>query len=161
MRFNASISLLALTGTLALALAPTALATPRGANGQAKKAVTITNAPAWTPAEQAATPERDWINVGGNVQQQHYSKLNQINAGNVGSLKEAWHIRLDGSGTASKYNNEATPLVFAGIMYIATGNNDVFALDAKTGQRVWTHLSNIPQNINTICCGWDARGLAI
>ena len=144
-----------------LALAPPALATPSGANGQAKKAVTITSAPAWTPAEQAATPMRDWINVGGNIQQNHYSGLNQINGGNVGSLKEAWHVHLDGSGLASKYNNEATPLVYNGVMYITTGNNDVFALDAQTGQRLWTHLSGIPQNINTICCGWDARGLGI
>src|SRR4051812_43155171 len=113
---------------LVLILAPTALATPQGQAGQAKKqAVTITNAPAWTPAEQAATPERDWINVGGNIQQQHYSKLDQINAGNVGSLKQAWHIHLDGSGTLAKYNNEATPLIYNGVMYIPTGNNDVFA----------------------------------
>jgi quinohemoprotein ethanol dehydrogenase len=161
MRFDARKPLLALTGVLALALVPTAFATPHGANGQAKTAVTITNAPAWTPAEQAATPMRDWINVGGNIQQQHYSGLNQINTGNVGSLKEAWHVHLDGSGLASKYNNEATPMVYNGVLYITTGNNDVFALDAATGQRLWKHLSNIPQNINTICCGWDARGLAI
>jgi alcohol dehydrogenase (cytochrome c) len=144
-----------------LALAPPASAMPNGANGQAKKAVTITNAPAWTPAEQALTPMRDWINVGGNIQQQHYSGLTQINGGNVGSLKEAWHVHLDKSGTLSKYNNEATPLVYNGVLYITTGNNDVFAIDAATGQRLWTHLSGIPQNINTICCGWDARGLAI
>jgi alcohol dehydrogenase (cytochrome c) len=144
-----------------LALAPTALATPNGANGQAKRALTITSAPAWTPAEQAATPMRDWINVGGNIQQNHYSGLNQINGGNVGSLKEAWHVHLDGSGTASKYNNEATPLIYNGVLYITSGNNDIFALDAQTGARLWTHLSNIPQNISTICCGWDARGIAI
>src|SRR6266545_3458221 len=161
MRFSRWLVLLSSMGAL-LAFIPTALATPGGANGQAaKKAVVITSAPAWTPAEQALTPERDWINVGGNIQQQHYSKLNQINAGNVGALKEAWHIHLDGSGTAAKYRNEATPLVYAGVMYIPTGNNDVFALDAATGQRLWTHLANEPQNMNTICCGWDARGLAI
>jgi quinohemoprotein ethanol dehydrogenase len=161
MRIGRCLILLGLMGALVLALVPTAFATPQGQNGQAKKAVTITSAPAWTPAEQALTPERDWINVGGNIQQQHYSALKEINAGNVASLKEAWHIHLDGSGQLAKYNNEATPLVYAGVMYIPTGNNDVFALDAATGQRLWTHLANEPQNMNTICCGWDARGLAI
>jgi quinohemoprotein ethanol dehydrogenase len=161
MRIGRCLILPTLVGAFLLALVPTAFATPQGQNGQAKKAVTITSAPAWTPAEQALTPERDWINVGGNIQQQHYSALSQINAGNVAALKEAWHIHLDGSGTLAKYNNEATPLVYAGIMYIPTGNNDVFALDAATGQRLWTHLANEPQNMNTICCGWDARGLAI
>jgi len=128
---------------------------------KAKKAVTIVSAPAFTPQEQAATPARDWITVGGNIQQQHYSSLSQINSGNVGALKEAWHVHLDNSGTAAKYNNEATPLVYDGVMYIVTGNDDVFALDAATGQRLWTHLSSIPQNMNTICCGWDARGLGL
>jgi quinohemoprotein ethanol dehydrogenase len=129
------LGLLLAVGALFVFASP-ALATPQGANGQAKTAVTITSAPAWTPAEQALTPMRDWINVGGNIQQQHYSGLNQINGGNVGSLKEAWHVHLDGSGLLSKYNNEATPLVYNGVMYITTGNNDVFALDAATGQRL-------------------------
>jgi alcohol dehydrogenase (cytochrome c) len=149
MKLARSVFLLGLLGAL-LALAPTSFA-----------ATSITLAPAWTPQEQAATPERDWINVGGNIQQNHWSKLTDINAGNVGALKEAWHIHLDNSGTLAKYNNEATPLVFNGVMYITTGNNDVFALDAATGERLWSHFANEPQNMNTICCGWDARGLAI
>jgi PQQ-dependent dehydrogenase (methanol/ethanol family) len=159
MRFGRYVWLLGVV--CALAFAPSAFAASKGTNGQTKTAATIEYAPAWTPAEQAATPMRDWINVGGNVMQQHYSGLNQINTGNAGSLKEAWHVHLDGSGVAAKYRNEATPLVYDGVMYVTTGNNDIFALDAATGARMWTHLSNIPQNINTICCGWDARGLAI
>jgi len=111
-------------------------AASKGTNGQTKTAATIEYAPAWTPAEQAATPMRDWINVGGNVMQQHYSGLNQINTGNAGSLKEAWHVHLDGSGVAAKYRNEATPLVYDGVMYVTTGNNDIFALDAATGARM-------------------------
>ena len=46
-------------------------------------------------------------------------------------------------------------------MYIAIGNDDVFALDAKTGALIWEHRSGIDQNINTVCCGWDNRGVAI
>src|SRR5580765_8463109 len=105
MKLARSVFLLGFVGAL-MALAPTAFgATP------------VSLAPAWTPQEQAATPERDWINVGGNIQQQHYSKLAQITPSNAGSLKEAWHIHLDGSGTLAKYNNEATPLVYNGVMY--------------------------------------------
>src|SRR6266542_2558057 len=126
MRFGRFLFFLGLAGAV-MALTPAAFATPGGANGQARQAVTITSAPAWTPAEQALTPMRDWINVGGNIQQNHYSGLTDINTGNVGSLKEVWHVHLDGSGKLSKYNNEATPLVYNGVMYITTGNNDVFA----------------------------------
>jgi glucose dehydrogenase len=46
-------------------------------------------------------------------------------------------------------------------MYIMTGNNDIFALDAKTGERLWSYKSGINQKIDTICCGWDARGVAL
>src|SRR5262249_20235176 len=39
--------------------------------------------------------------------------------------------------------------------------DDVFALDAKTGQILWEHWSQIGQTISTICCGWLNRGLAM
>jgi alcohol dehydrogenase (cytochrome c) len=45
-------------------------------------------------------------------------------------------------------------------MYLATGNDDIYALDAATGRKLWTWQSDIPQDIGTICCGWDNRGVA-
>src|SRR5262249_13641504 len=60
-----------------------------------------------------------------------------------------------------KYSLEATPLVKDGIMYMVTGNDDVFALDAKTGQILWEHWSGIGQQISSVCCGWVNRGLAM
>ena len=92
---------------------------------------------------------------------ERYSSLNQITTGNVGTLKQAWSTHLDGSGMAGKYSAEATPLVYNGTMFIVTGNDDIFALDATTGAHLWTYHSGIFQNIDTICCGWDARGVAL
>jgi len=65
-----------------------------------------------------------------------------------------------GSGRGFKYHFEADPIVIDGVMYLASGNDDVFALDATTGRKLWTWKSDIPQDIGTICCGWDNRGLA-
>ena len=31
----------------------------------------------------------------------------------------------------------------------------------RTGALIWEHRSDIDQNINTVCCGWDNRGVAI
>jgi len=45
-------------------------------------------------------------------------------------------------------------------MYIPTGNDDIFALDAKTGRKIWEYFSDIPQVNDTICCGWNNRGVA-
>src|SRR5438477_7267973 len=104
---------------------------------------------------------KDWVTNGGNLTNQRYSTLKQIDTTNVKQLKGAWMTRLKGSGLGGKYSFEATPLVKDGIMYISTGNDDVFALDAKTGQILWEHWSGIGQTISTICCGWLNRGLAM
>ena len=62
--------------------------------------------------------------------------LNQITTENIGDLKPTWVSSLGGSGAEGKYSGEATPIVVDGIMYIATGANDVFAIDAKTGEQI-------------------------
>jgi quinohemoprotein ethanol dehydrogenase len=46
-------------------------------------------------------------------------------------------------------------------MYVVTGNDDVFALNAKTGETLWERWSGIDQKISTVCCGWLNRGLAM
>ncbi|TMJ48349.1 MAG: quinonprotein alcohol dehydrogenase [Alphaproteobacteria bacterium] len=104
---------------------------------------------------------KDWITNGGNLTNQRYSTLKQIDTTNVKQLKGAWMTRLKGSGLGGKYSLEATPLVKDGIMYMVTGNDDVFALNAKTGEILWEHWSQIGQTISTVCCGWINRGLAM
>jgi quinohemoprotein ethanol dehydrogenase len=104
---------------------------------------------------------KDWVTNGGNMTNQRYSTLKQIDTTNVKQLKGAWMTRLKGSGLGGKYSFEATPLVKDGIMYISTGNDDVFALNAKTGEILWEHWSGIGQTISTVCCGWLNRGLAM
>jgi quinohemoprotein ethanol dehydrogenase len=123
-----------------------------------------------TPA-RAADPEidkllrspvgKDWVTNGGNLTNNRYSTLKQIDTTNVGKLKGAWMTRLKGSGVGGKYSFEASPLVKDGIMYVVTGNDDVFALNAKTGETIWEYWSGIEQNISTVCCGWVNRGLAM
>ncbi len=103
---------------------------------------------------------KEWATIGGDWGNSRYSTLAQINRNNVKNLKGAWVVHL-GSGLGSKYSLEGTPIVKDGVMYVASGNDDVFALDAKTGALIWEHRSHIEQNINTVCCGWDNRGVAI
>src|SRR3989442_13812842 len=120
-------------------------------------------------AAQAADPEidrllrspigKDWVTNGGNLTNQRYSTLKQIDTTNVKQLKGAWMTRLKGSGAGGKYSFEASPLVKDGIMYGITGNDDVFALNAKTGEIIWEYWSGIDQKISTVCCGWVNRAL--
>src|SRR5438067_4985116 len=46
------------------------------------------------------------------------------------------------------------------VMYIPTGNDDIFALDARSGKKIWEYFSDILQVNDLICCGWDNRGVA-
>jgi quinohemoprotein ethanol dehydrogenase len=103
---------------------------------------------------------KDWVTNGGNLTNQRYSTLAQINTSNVKQLKGAWMTRLRGSGFDAKYSFEASPLVKNGIMYVITGNDDVFALNAKTGQILWEYWSGIAKN-RALCCGRANRGLAM
>src|SRR5262244_401845 len=103
---------------------------------------------------------KDWVTNGGNLTNQRYSTLAQINTSNVKQLKGAWMTRLKGSGFDGKYSFEASPLVKDGIMYVITGNDDVFALNAKTGEILWEYWSGIAGN-RALCCGRANRGLAM
>ena len=115
---------------------------------------------AWAQGDLRKPAGKEWLTIGGDWHNTRYSTLNQINRNNVKNLKGAWVVHL-GSGLGLKYSMEGTPIVKDGIMYIATGNDDVYALDAKTGALIWEHKSGIDQAINTVCCGWDNRGVAV
>ena len=108
---------------------------------------------------QTKNPGANWITYGGALNNQRYSTLDQINTGNASTLRGAWLTRL-GSARGSKYIFEADPLVIDGVMYIPTGNDDIFALDGKSGRKLWEYNSDIPQVNDLICCGWDNRGVA-
>ena len=160
-----SVRFLIFSALLLLVVAPVAgaktLAGGGANNRSASAAAAITAAPAFTAQDLVAQPNGNWITTGGNIYNQRYSPLAQINASNVANLKVAWQTHLDGSGAAAKYSQEATPLVYNGVMYVVTGNDDVFAIDATTGQHLWTYLSHTDQTNATVCCGWDARGVAL
>jgi alcohol dehydrogenase (cytochrome c) len=115
-----------------------------------------------SPTDQELTQTKNggvnWITYGGALNNQRFSTLDQLNTSNVSQLKGAWLTRLN-SGRGTKYIFEADPLVIDGVMYIPTGNDDIFALDGKTGKKLWEYNSDIPQVNDLICCGWDNRGV--
>src|SRR6186997_1950089 len=49
---------------------------------------------------------KDWVTNGGNLTNQRYSILKQIDTTNVKQLKGAWMTRLKGSGLGGKYSFE-------------------------------------------------------
>ena len=141
------------------ALATLALALPSAPGVAQEKGSPV--APAFSAKDLTAWPTDRWITNGGNIYNQRYSPLTAINRANVAQLKPAWRTSLNGSGTASKFSAQAQPIVYDGVIYVATGANDVFALDVETGAIRWSHEANLDPNITVICCGWMSRGVAI
>jgi alcohol dehydrogenase (cytochrome c) len=130
---------------------PGAPATPAG----------IAAAPAFTAAELAADPKANWLTNGGSLRNQRYSPLAQIDTGNIGQVKGVWMTHLDGSALAAKYSAESQPVVFDGVIYVPTGQDDVFAVSMDTGKIIWKYRGDLNQTISTICCGWLSRGVAL
>ena len=72
----------------------------------------------------------DWPTYHGRLNGNRHSALAQITAANVRDLSLQWIHSVRG------FDNEMTPLVLDGIMYI-TATNQVSAIDAATGREIW------------------------
>src|SRR5262249_6671489 len=68
------------------------------------------------------------------------STLNAISTANVASLAGAWHTNLEGGNTTVS-NQQSTPVVVNGVMYVQMAQQDIFAIDAKTGAVKWKYAA--------------------
>ncbi len=81
--------------------------------------------------EAVSRPRKgEWPSYHGSTNGNRYSTLDQINTGNVARLAAAWVFSPGGQGL------ENTPVVVDGVMYV-TGAQQVCALDARSGLRIW------------------------
>ena len=76
----------------------------------------------------------DWLNWRRTDNAWGYSPLDQITRQNVTQLQLAWSWAMDDTGA-----NEATPLVYDGIMYLPNPRGVIQALDAATGDLIWQY----------------------
>ncbi|MCZ6760732.1 MAG: PQQ-binding-like beta-propeller repeat protein [Gemmatimonadetes bacterium] len=129
--------------------------------GIAVSASTIDVAPAFSADRLTRLPRGDWVTNGGNLYNQRYSPLDQIDRNNVKHLKGVWRTRLNGSGVGPPHSGEAQPIVYQGVVYIVTGADDVFAISVETGEILWTYEAGLDPEIDTVCCGWTSRGVGM
>jgi glucose dehydrogenase len=98
--------------------------------------------------------QNDWPSYGHDRGGTQYSPLKQINASNVGQLRQAWVYHYgagssDQGDTGMDYRFEVTPLVVNGVMYISTPaasrkpdlKSAVVALEPETGNVMWKYVS--------------------
>ena len=120
---------------------------------------------AQTPTADAAASTGDpagaeWTTYGGNLYNQRYSALDQINTDTVKDLKGAWvyHTNVYSGGTSF----ESSPIVVDGVMYLTGPQSQVYAVDARNGQEKWKYVPTI-EDLKSLplCCGQVNRGVAV
>ncbi len=112
---------------------------------------------AQVPYERIVNADREpgsWLTYSRDYLGQRFSPLDQITPANAGRLKVKWAYQFDVP------NNEVSPIVADGVMYI-TGPNRAAALDLKTGRELWRWRRPIPSDYQNIGFGRVNRGPAI
>ena len=111
----------------------------------------------WEDLLNDETTTGDVLTYGSSLRMQRFSTLDQINAENVGSLRPKWSFSF---GDEKQRGQEGQALVHEGVIYITASYSRIFALDAKTGKRIWTYTARLPDDIRP-CCDVVSRGSAI
>ncbi|HEY5096165.1 MAG TPA: PQQ-binding-like beta-propeller repeat protein [Candidatus Eremiobacteraceae bacterium] len=91
--------------------------------------------PAWPDSAallQARSDDADWIIPGKTYAGNRVTGLDEISPANVTQLKKAWITTLKDDG-----EEEASPIVWNGMVYVSTSHDNVLALDGKSGVLHW------------------------
>jgi quinoprotein glucose dehydrogenase len=84
--------------------------------------------------------DTEWASYTADIRGTRYRPLDQINASNFNKLEIAWRFKTDNLGPFPEYKLEGTPVMVNGVIYTTGGTRrSVVALDAKTGEVIWTH----------------------
>jgi alcohol dehydrogenase (cytochrome c) len=121
----------------------------------------IATAPAFGADDLIMPPARNWITNGGTIYNQRFSTLDQINRDNVEDVRAVWRVGLNGSGLGPGYSQQAQALFYEGVIYVVTGDNDVFAVGVETGELLWTYEANVDFGASIVCCGRLSRGVGM
>ncbi|MBT3708458.1 MAG: PQQ-binding-like beta-propeller repeat protein, partial [Gammaproteobacteria bacterium] len=106
---------------------------------------------------EADSEPENWLSHGRTYSEQRYSPLSDINRSNIENLGLAWVYK-----TGTKRGLEATPIVINGVIYTTGSWSKVYAVDARTGEEIWTFDPEVPGEAGrNACCDVVNRGLAI
>ncbi len=104
---------------------------------------------------RAATDGNNFLATNGNYHQTRFYPNAEINTANVHRLHPAWIFQTD-----VKASLETSPIVVNGVMYVTTAYDNIYALNARTGEEIWHYKQKLGP-ITTYCCGPNNRGVAV
>lgn len=107
--------------------------------------------------ENDAKTPGDVLSWGMGPQGQRYSALSRINTKNVGELVPAWSFSFGGE---KQRGQESQPLIHDGKMFVTASYSRIYALDLKTGRKLWKYEHRLPEGIMP-CCDVVNRGAAL
>ncbi|MGK5013581.1 methanol/ethanol family PQQ-dependent dehydrogenase [Janthinobacterium sp. MDB2-8] len=97
------------------------------------------------------------LSFGMGTQGQRYSPLTQINDKTVAKLVPAWSFSFGGE---KQRGQESQPLIHNGKMFVTASYSRIFAVDLKTGAKLWKYEHRLPDGIMP-CCDVVNRGAAL
>ena len=107
--------------------------------------------------ENDAKSTGDVLSWGIGQEGQRYSPLKKINTSTVSKLVPAWSFSFGGE---KQRGQQSQPLIHNGKMFVTGSYSRIFALDAKTGAKLWKYEHRLPDGIMP-CCDVINRGAAL
>ena len=90
--------------------------------------------------QKPSTANGEWPHYTADEKGTKYSPLDQIDASNFDDLEVAWRFKTDNFGPRPEFKLEGTPLMIDGVLYTTAGTRrSAIAMDAKTGELLWSH----------------------
>lgn len=129
-----------------------------GLGTQAMRSAT-TRAAVDVKPQQIVDADKDpsqWLTYAGNYLGHRHSLLTQVTKENVGRLRLAWAAQL----RQIDRELQVSPIVAGATMFVTESREGVVALDAATGETIWTYRRPVPDGLS-LCCGMPNRGVAI
>jgi alcohol dehydrogenase (cytochrome c) len=107
--------------------------------------------------ENDAKSTGDVLSWGIGQEGQRYSPLKSINTSNVAKLLPAWSFSFGGE---KQRGQQSQPVIHNGKMFVTASYSRIFALDVKTGAKLWKYEHRLPDGIMP-CCDVINRGAAL
>lgn len=125
----------------------------------------VPGSPVNAAAQSSAASGLNWSSVNNNLNNTNFSPQTALGPNNVGSLGMSWIFPLGptdpswknapGAHWSVEPGSDTPPLVVNGIVYIATNQGTVYALNAADGSQVWSqtitlNFTNAVKNVPII-----------
>ncbi|NIC40906.1 PQQ-dependent dehydrogenase, methanol/ethanol family [Aquabacterium sp. A08] len=104
-----------------------------------------------------ATTTDNVLSWGLGTQGQRFSPLADINAKTINRLVPVWSMSFGGE---KQRGQQSQPIIHDGVMYVTASYSRIYAVDTKTGKKLWKYEHRLPEGIMP-CCDVINRGAAI